>query len=128
MARVSAFFGHMQRFYAALDHLADSETGVYKGHPTKVIDTLKIPQPYYSRLMRDLERMGCLTRLQRGSRNSESHLAIHKPPTLEDFLALGDDDKTERQQQRDAIIRRQISDLNTRLMEVEKRLDIEAGA
>lgn len=126
MARVSAFFLHMQRFYAALDAAAapSGDTRVYKGHPTKLVDAMKLPAPYYSKLMRDLERMGCLTRVRRGARNAESEIVLHKPPTQEDFLALDEEAKSDEERTKESIRKQQHKDLVSRIETIEKHLGI----
>jgi len=76
----------MQRFYDLLDSKAtDADDGgrVYEGFTTQDFYTLDLPQPYYTKLTRQMQQMGCMTQLQRGSRSVPSRWALHHRPNEE---------------------------------------------
>jgi hypothetical protein len=79
---------HMQRFYDLLDSKAEnSDEGgrVYTGQITADFNSLELPSPYYSRMTRVLQQMGCMTQLQRGGRANPSRWALHFRPTEESY-------------------------------------------
>jgi len=125
---VSAFFRHMERFYDAMYEAADPATfddgqqpyeRLYKGHPTKLFEALGLPSPYYGKALSNLETMGCVTRLRRGARNAQSEIALHKRPTIEDFLALPTQEKSDNETAAQLIRDQQHRDLEKRVGDLE---------
>lgn len=91
-----AMLGHMQRFYDLLDSLAtdtDGEGRIYEGKITEDFNKLDLPTPYYSKMTKQMQQMGCMTQLQRGGRNLNSKWLLHAPPT-EDAYAEVDPNET----------------------------------
>jgi hypothetical protein len=66
---------------------------VFKGHTTAVFNGMRptLSSPYYHKIMRLLQAMGCIEQAQRGARHVESIIYLHKKPELRDFHLLDPD-------------------------------------
>src|SRR5690348_16529377 len=60
---------------------------VWEGFLTHLTSELDLPTPYYTRLRRDLIRMGCINQLRRGGGTTPSLWQVIKPPTLDLYLS-----------------------------------------
>lgn len=79
-------FIKIERLYEALNAI-EGEIGP-KGKTilvqrTKVFDTLNISRGYYSSLYGNLEDMGCVEHVTRGTHGRPSEMILYHPPTLE---------------------------------------------
>jgi len=122
VARVSRFYTHCERVYVALLANASEDASgdaLYKGHATKLMADLGLPTSYYARILMSLEKMGCITRVQRGARHVESVIALHGQPTLEAYEAVISTDNTIKQREEKAIERQRYSDLDSRITNLE---------
>jgi len=79
-----AIWTHINKAYDAMESTA--QDGVYEGFVTKLLtEDLKIPVPYYGKVLRLLTNMGCIEQLQRGGGTSPSRWRLQTKPTLELF-------------------------------------------
>src|SRR5947207_2735468 len=82
-----ALFGHCVAVYAAMEKSARRAGGmvVYEGMLTRLMagPPLMLSTPYYTKIRRELLRMGCIRQLKRGGGNSASQWELCTPPTEE---------------------------------------------
>jgi len=102
MARLTAVDKHAGAMYTILSKNAkpetlknptdgaDVEVPVYRGHITRLWNELGISNSYYSRVMRNLEELGCIMILQRGAANTESVVAVLRAPERGEIRPPGD--------------------------------------
>ena len=84
-----ANFEHCQNVYKAMLSNSTRIEGVivYSGFLTKLItQELSLSVPFYTSLMRELKRMGCVKQLKRGGGTAPSEWELVKAPTLDDFM------------------------------------------
>jgi len=80
---------HVERCYNALYDLAKEEEHdgitllVFRGKTTEVFRSLGISQQYYSPVFKQLEQLGSIVKVQRGTKGQDSVIAIRDRPTLE---------------------------------------------
>jgi hypothetical protein len=60
---------------------------IFRGKITDVFRSTGIGQSYYTSVFNQLETQGCITILQRGARSVESVIVLHRPPTVEGYVA-----------------------------------------
>lgn len=56
---------------------------IYRGQISKLFSATGIGAGYYSEVFRQLESQGCITYLQRGSKNVDTVIVLHFPPDPE---------------------------------------------
>ncbi len=61
----------------------DEEGLVYDGFTTKLIADLGLPTPYYSKVLKELQRMDCIRQLRRGGSTTTSRWVLLQAPTVE---------------------------------------------
>jgi hypothetical protein len=62
----------------------DSVEGlVYEGFLTKLFESLSLAVPYYTTIIRELKRMGCVEQLRRGGSTTPSRWQLLKDPSPE---------------------------------------------
>jgi hypothetical protein len=84
-----AIFRAADTTYRAMWAARDASNNTWEGYTTHLMTKdLGIPVPYYGKALDALQRMGCLTQLQRGGGRSPSKWLLHKTPTLEAYLAV----------------------------------------
>jgi len=107
--------------YEALDANAedlDGSSKLFEGSTTDVLVSIGL-NGQYSIVLKKLETMGCITRLQRGNAYQISKITLHRPPSWEEFKAAGPTYGTKGDTTSD---KQRINDLNNRLAAVEDRL------
>ena len=85
----STLFEHCNNMYHAMHERATMEDDrlVYEGKTTQLLTSVGISIPYYSHVMKALQRMGCVEQLRRGGGPTPSRWALWKEPSEEDFEA-----------------------------------------
>jgi len=83
-----AIVGHTNTMYYALRDRAtqEGEHLIFRGKVTKVFGETGISNGYYSEVFRQLEGQGCILYLQRGSKSTESVIALQHPPEAAETL------------------------------------------
>jgi hypothetical protein len=81
-------FKHANALFQALKANADSD-GFFEGSVTQLWMKLKISNSYYSPTFTALEKKGCIERIDRGSRNYGSKIAVKLAPTADDWNEVG---------------------------------------
>lgn len=115
----------MQIVYQAMEKEADEE-GYYEGFLTQLVGSLGISTPYYTSVMRDLQRLGCVTQVRRGGGAAKSKWQIVRPPTQElvDELEYLPSASTQRgRQQLEVSVRQQLRDMNNRIDQLTNRVN-----
>lgn len=109
----------MQVFYLALDGQAESigENKLFKGYVSKVYKELKLPMGSYSRMLTQLQQMGCISILRRGARDTQSEWLLHTPPTEE----LYDTTDFDRPPAGTTIVKR-VEELERKVQQLERRI------
>lgn len=97
----------------------EEEGLVYDGFMTKLISDLRLPTPYYTKVLKELQRMDCIRQLRRGGSTTTSRWVLLQPPTPTLFRKMPTDKKPggsriERLEQR-------VRDLNDRVSTLETR-------
>lgn len=94
---------------------------VYEGFMTQLFRDLNLSTPYYSKILRRLQRMGCIIQLSRGGGNAPSRWELLKEPERDAF----DDAENARRRipTRLGQVEQRVVDINRRLQEVEGRLE-----
>jgi hypothetical protein len=59
----------------------DEEGLVYDGFTTKLIRDLGLPTPYYTKVLKELQRMDCIRQLRRGGSTTTSRWLLMQDPT-----------------------------------------------
>lgn len=92
----SAIFHHCCTVYAEMDAEASEvmfegrKAKLYEGFLTKLFqDQLNFSQAYYSQVMAELRRMGCVQSIKRGGGTSPSRWVLLQQPTYEIYINLG---------------------------------------
>jgi len=94
---------------------------VYTGHLTRLFADLGIANPYYTKIMKTLEGLGCVEQLRRGGGAATSKWLLHKPPVEEIFA-----DYVERKrapQTRMHILEQRVRDYGSMLNDILDRLE-----
>lgn len=94
----------------------DQEGMVFEGFLTKIFKEEYLAVPYYTKVMRELKRMGCVQQLQRGGSTTPSRWLLIHPPTPELWVSSVDPTKLDGQSPES----QQIQDLNRRIAELEE--------
>jgi len=90
----------------------DYDEMVYVGHLTDVFKAAKIPyQPYYSEVMRYLQKFNSIEKVARGAGRKYSVWLVHNAPEKENFMDL--------KNRRTVKYEKLIENLDTRLKKVE---------
>jgi len=63
----------------------DRHALVYEGFMTQLFRDLDLSTPYYSKILRRLQRMGCIIQLSRGGGNAPSRWELLKEPEYPEF-------------------------------------------
>lgn len=94
---------------------------IYEGFMTQLFRDLNLSTPYYSKILRRLQRMGCIIQLSRGGGNAPSRWELLKEPELDAF----DDAENARRRipTRLGQVEQRMVDINNRLLEVEGRVE-----
>lgn len=98
---------------------------VYEGFLTKLFsDDLGLSVPYYTTVMRQLRRMGCVTQLRRGGSSTPSRWQLLEEPTIEAFISDHDrsSSKVQRKSRLDSV-EQQNRDLASRINDLESQVD-----
>ncbi len=66
----------------------DEEGLVYDGFTTKLIKDLGLPTPYYTKVLKELQRMDCIRQLRRGGSTTTSRWLLMQDPTPELFTKM----------------------------------------
>ena len=83
-----ALFDKCLMVYKAMYRHADGDSGVYKGHLSKLMfNDLQLSNPYYTKITRKLKDMGCIEQTKRGNAVALSEWNLVKVPTWEDFIS-----------------------------------------
>ena len=88
---MKALIRHSITVYQALDKAAKDEVidgdtyRIYRGHVSKLYHDTGVGQTYYTDVFDQLDRQGCITMMQRGGRNVQSVIVLHRPPTEEGY-------------------------------------------
>jgi DNA-binding MarR family transcriptional regulator len=64
----------------------DPNIKVWEGFQSDLGKRIDISAPYTSRLVRDMEKMGCIEIVERGFRGTRSKYVLRKDPTQQDFI------------------------------------------
>jgi hypothetical protein len=64
---------------------SDRHALVFEGFMTQLFRDLNLSTPYYSRILRRLQRMGCIIQLSRGGGNAPSRWELLKEPEYAEF-------------------------------------------
>jgi DNA-binding MarR family transcriptional regulator len=64
----------------------DPDLEVWEGFQSDLGKRIDISAPYTSRLVRDMEKMGCIEIIERGFRGTRSKYVLRKDPTQQDFI------------------------------------------
>jgi len=88
----AAIYGHCLTTYQAMlstaqivEGDAGEEMVVWEGMLTHLISDLHLSTPYYTKIRRDLLRMGCVAQLKRGGGTAPSQWRLIKEPTIDLF-------------------------------------------
>lgn len=82
---------HIQGNYEGVPTIDGSEL-IWEGHLTKLFAALHLSVPYYTKVTRELKRMGCIRQRRRGGGNASSQWVILTEPTEE--LWCSDNNRT----------------------------------
>lgn len=116
--RPRAILQHCMSIYDAMDERADEED-VYTGYLTKLFKELNFSVPFFTTIMDELKRMGCVRQMQRGGNTKPSKWLMIERPSEELFRLAAPSvvakkfKIADRQDQR-------IKDLETRVSRLEK--------
>ena len=128
-----ALYFHCESVYVAMvEHASvekfhildpDSLEGlIYEGFLTRLITSeVGLAVPYYTGVMKELRRMGCVEQLRRGGSTTPSRWVLHFAPT-EELFGRPENPITQRHKIQ-SVRDQQIKDLTSRMAEVETRLD-----
>jgi len=86
--RTDAIYRALELVWGRMFEEKDDTDSVWEGYTTHLMSDLKIPVPYYGKILDALQRMGCATQLQRGGGTSPSKWVVHKAPTLEAYIEI----------------------------------------
>ena len=86
--RADAIYRALELVWARMYEEKDDTDSVWEGYTTHLMADLKIPIPYYGKILDALQRMGCATQLQRGGGTSPSRWVVHKAPTLDGYIEV----------------------------------------
>lgn len=87
MAGESHYFKHLAALYDALSEQAEGQ--LWTGRQREMIMQLGLSHSY-AVLFRDLERMGCVEKVQQGVANKPTILQLITPPQFEQFEGMRD--------------------------------------
>jgi hypothetical protein len=93
---------------------------VYEGFLTKLIASLRMPNPYYTFVTNALQEMDCIQQLRRGGGSSPSLWWLKQPPTPEMYAEKGGGTSYAKRHDRYAMLEQQIRALNTRILKLEE--------
>src|SRR5258706_10934436 len=85
-----ALFTHCEAVYNAMSEKSEvnPDGRVYEGFLTKLFDELELSVPYYSQVLTELKRMGCIEQVKRGGGTAMSIWYLLEPPTEDAFKSL----------------------------------------
>ena len=95
----------------------DEEGLVYDGFTTKLISNLGLPTPYYTKVLKELQRMDCIRQLRRGGSTTTSRWLLMQEPTVELFTKMQASNKPGGS--RLDVLEQQMRDLRARITAVE---------
>jgi hypothetical protein len=126
-----ALFDHCSNVYAAMversvvKYPEEGEEGtpyrVYEGFTTQLFRQLRLSVPYYTSVMKELQRMGCVLQLRRGGNNAASHWLLQQEPTPELFRAGKERAQRRSRPTKEAIVEQRIRDICRRLDDLERK-------
>lgn len=120
---IPAGFLHCETIYKAMLEQAqvddEGENLVYEGFLTHLFEEQGFSVPYYTTVMKDLRRMGCVVQLRRGGSSTPSRWQLEKEPTLEAFIKEQDKDKGRKRSTNE----QRYNDLNKRVATLEKLVE-----
>ena len=112
-------------FVSMTDSGEESGGTVWEGFLTKLFQSLRLPQPYYTSVMKRLKKMGCVQQLSRGGGSAPSRWELIEEPTLELFFAT--EERKVVGATRFGALEQRIGDLNTRVTQLETHLETLLG-
>lgn len=85
-----AMYQHCKAVYEAMEARSEGlpDGRVYEGFLTKLFDELGLSVPYYSQVLTELKRMGCIEQAKRGGGTAMSIWYLIQPPTEDAFKSL----------------------------------------
>ncbi len=96
----------------------DEEGLVYDGFTTKLIRDLGLPTPYYTKVLKELQRMDCIRQLRRGGSTTTSRWLLMQDPTVELFQKMQSSRKPGGS--RLDVVEQQLRDLRVRVTALER--------
>lgn len=104
----------------------DDEGLIYDGFTTKLIRDLGLPVPYYTKILRELQRMDCIRQLRRGGSTTTSRWMLLQEPTRELFkTAVGSKESRKHSGlHRMDTLEQQVRDLNERIHRMEQAIGL----
>lgn len=91
---------------------------VYEGHLTKLFQSLELPGPYYTSIMKNLTTMDCVAQLRRGGGAALSRWIIKMAPTEQSFASV--QSMRRAPQGKYAVLEQQVRDLHRRVTDLER--------
>lgn len=91
MAQAKALFTHCEQVYKEMVATAEAtEAGdlIYTGFTTKLFKRLGLSVPYYSQVLTELKRMGCIQQIKRGGGSAPSIWLLIGEPDEKSFESL----------------------------------------
>jgi hypothetical protein len=128
-----AVFEHAANVYKVMEEEAKlveaAEYGhvlIWEGHLTKLFSRLHLSVPYYTSVMRELKRMGCVTQKRRGGGNAPSQWLILHEPTEELFRQdnSSSGNHSTRRQTKLQMLEQQVRDQGRIIAEIQTNYDL----
>jgi hypothetical protein len=94
---------------------------VYEGFMTQLFRELNLSTPYYSRILRRLQRMKCIMQLSRGGGNAPSRWELLKEPEYASFAEA--ENARRRTPTRLGMMEQRVIDMNERLIALETQME-----
>lgn len=119
-----ALFDHCANVYKAMEDEATAEadgTIVYEGFTTQLFSGLQLSTPYYTSVMKLLQRMGCVEQLRRGGGNAKSRWRLVRQPDEEAFRVA--DELVRPAGGKVAMLEQGVGTLNSRISRLEDKVN-----
>lgn len=119
---ISVMYEHCRKAYSILREEAEKlgDEVIWEGFMTHLIgDQMGMSTPYYSSILSNLKRMGCVKQIRRGGSSTPSQWALLQPPTVELFQNA--ESRTVGKGRIDSLEQR-VSDITSRLDAIERML------
>lgn len=126
-----ALYGYCEQVYKEMDKESERDADgnkIWRGAGTKLLASLNLSNPYYSHIMKALQRMDCIRQIRRGGGGQPSVWHLVQPPTSA-LWKMGNkdvDNKPAAQKQADQALRvmhERVSTLETKVEVLEARLE-----